>query len=148
VNKNVVDGVGAAVAPQLAEGERVEIVSVAQVGQVSTAKVMATGLAVAALTAGTLAVYRTPKKRFVVLTNRRLLLLEANQVTGRATGQIALDLPREALTVLSVKTRRVMLVVPTLAVELAVADLEKGLKLVFPTPARADGQIIAESLRR
>ncbi len=146
MNKRVSEAVTAAVAPHLSEGEQVELLSVAQLRQTSVTKSMAAGLAVAALTAGVLTVYSSPKKQYVVLTSRRLLIMDANSATGRPTGQIVLDLPRDALAVTDVRTRRVVLVVPMLSVELAVAGLDKGLRLVFPTVIRAEGRQLASAL--
>jgi hypothetical protein len=146
VNKRVSDALSAAVAPHLSEGERVEITSIAQVGQLSLAKSMATAAAVAVVTVGVLTVYRTPQKRFIVLTSQRLLLMEGNSVTGRPTGEVVLDLPRTALTVVSARQRLALLVIPTFVVGLAIAGNDKGLKLVFPMPARTDGRQIADSL--
>jgi hypothetical protein len=138
--------VRAALAPTLDDGEQVEVVCSAVVGSISAARMMRTGLAVTVLTAGMLTVFRVPKKRYVGLTDRRLILLEGNPTSGRPTSTVALQLERSALASTGTQQKRVMLLAPTLVVDVAVAGSDTGLRLTFPTVCRDEGRKIAAAL--
>ena len=135
-----------AVAGHLGPGEVVEVTASAAVKQVALTRSIATGLAVAALSGGLMTVAVVPRKFFVAFTDRRMLFLEGNDVSGRPTTKIALDLPRAGLAVQSAKAKRAVLVVPTLVAELAVAGWDKALQLQFPTPCRDAGAAVVRAL--
>lgn len=147
MNQKLLDQTTAAAQPHLADGESVVAAGMATIGKISTARISAGGVAVAALTAGALTVYKVPKKRYIALTDRRMIFLEANDMTGKATTQKAFELPVEAISTLDVKVKRVLLMIPTLVVEFAIAGMDEGLRLTFPTPYRAEGQHLADRFR-
>lgn len=132
----------------LEPGERVELVASALVGELQMSSVMGKAFAATVLTAGMLTVFSAPKKLFLALTDRRLLFLEANAVTGRATSQLVSQLPRTHVRAIALRPKRTMLVIPTLIVDLEVAGAEKGLRLTFPTPCRTEGEQFATALGR
>jgi hypothetical protein len=134
-----------ALGPSLEEGEQVEVACSAIVGSISMTRVMGTAFAVAALTAGTLTVFRSPKKMYVGLTDRRLLFVEGNYMSGRPTSTLAMQIPRGALASTGTRKKRTMLM-PTLLVDLAVAGSDTGLRLTFPTPCRDEGRRMAAAL--
>ena len=136
-----------ALAEDLNPGESVEMVSVAMVGQLSVAKSVATGLVVAAATLGTFSAFVRPRKLFVILTNQRLLFLGANETTGRARRGIVMEFPREALSTQTARIKRALLLLPTALVDIAIAGMDKGIRLQFPMPARADGLQLGAALQ-
>jgi hypothetical protein len=136
----------AALRPALEDGEQVEVVCSAAVGSISVARMMGTALVVGALTAGTLIAFRVPKKLYVGLTDRRLIFLEGNIMSGRPTSKVALQLGRPVLASTSTRPKRTMALVPTLVVDLAIAGSDTGLRLTFPTPCRDEGRQIAAAL--
>ena len=135
-----------AVAGQLAPDEEVQVVATSTVKQVTAKRMAATAAAAAVLSAGMLTVAVVPRKYFVVLTDRRLLFLVGNDVTGRPTEKVFLDLPRPALSVQSYKAKRAMLVIPTAVLEIAVAGSDKALWMMFPTPCRHRAADMARAL--
>ena len=111
---------------------------------VGTAVLTKTALASAAATAATLAIsggligaFFVPRKQYVVLTDRRLLFVEQNQMTGRPMPNLIGELPRSALKTVRVRGRLVPVVT------LSVAGEAKGLKLRVPWPVRRDAYTIA-----
>jgi len=129
-------------------GESVEIVGSALVGQLSVKKNLAQALVVSAATLGTIIAWRQPQKLFVALTDRRLVFLTGNLATGKATSKVALALPRTALSTVGTRTKRVMLVIPILVVDLAVKGSDQGMRLQFPAAVRAEGAELASALPR
>jgi 5-enolpyruvylshikimate-3-phosphate synthase len=87
----------------LEAGEQVEFGMMAQVGQVSVKRQIATAAAVAVLTAGMATAFTRPALRVLVLTNQRLLFLDATSQRGRPMKKLLGALPRE---VLSIRKRR------------------------------------------
>ena len=138
--------VHAGMVSNLEPGESVEIVGSALVGQLSVKKNLAQALIVSAATLGTITAWRQPQKLFVALTDRRLVFLTGNLATGKATSKVALALPRSALSTVGTRTKRVMLVIPTLVVDLAVKGSEQGMRLQFPAAVRAEGAELASAL--
>jgi hypothetical protein len=67
----------------------------AEVGQVSAKRQIATAAAVTVLTAGMFTAIVHPARRALALTNRRLLLLPVSQTTDRPQSQLVAALPRE-----------------------------------------------------
>jgi len=136
VNQRRTDALKVAVAPVLLDGERVELASAAMVGNLSTARVVAQGLAT----------FTVPKRLFVALTDQRLLFLEPSAISGRPTSKIVVQLPRPALACTGTRIRMMMFMLPTLIADLAIIGSQAGLSLTFPVAYRADGQQIAAAL--
>lgn len=126
------------VASEMQPGETIELATVAEVGSLAPVAA-ATAVRVArGAAAGAGVVPMVRRRRYgVMLTNRRLLFIEANQRTGRFV-QVARSLPREKL-VRSAVVKRVY-------VSYSVLEAGTGRKLCklsFPVPARRDGLQIA-----
>jgi len=136
VNQRRTDALKVAVAPVLLDGERVELASAAMVGNLSTARVVAQGLAT----------FTVPKRLFVALTDQRLLFLEPSAISGRPTSKIVVQLPRPALACTGTRVRMMMFMLPALIADLAIIGSQAGLSLTFPVAYRADGQQIAAAL--
>jgi len=129
-----------AASPFLMADEVVEVATVAAVGKVSATKKIAVATFAALLTSGILQVYLSAPRRPVVLTNRRLLLLDANEITGRPKSKLVAALPREGLRA---EQQHALL--------WRIYDLVDGrgvglLRLSFPLPNRRAGDQIAETL--
>ncbi|MFC0554056.1 hypothetical protein ACFFHJ_24480 [Planotetraspora thailandica] len=129
-----------AAAESLEPGEQPEIASIAMVGSMRLKRSLALGLATAALTGGAAAAFLVPVKRYVLLTDRRLLFFEMNQLTGRPTRNLIGEIPRPAIGVVNVS-------VGITGVLKVAVGAEQGLKLRFPIPARTDARRMAEALR-
>jgi hypothetical protein len=126
--------------PHLRQGEGVEIGAFTTVGQVSVKRQFLTATVVGIATAGTVLATVRPAKRYLAVTNQRLLFFNGEATFGRP-GKLLFSLPREATAV--VKSGRHLLFY---RIELAVADQEKGLRINFPITARATMEQIAASL--
>lgn len=131
-----------AATPLLSEGERVELITCANVGSVSARRKVATAVVVGLASAGTLIASVRPRQMYIVLTDRRLLFFDASTSTGRP-GQMLMNFPR---TYASAGVPSKGMFGLTLVTELALAGQDRGLKLAFPTPCRAEGRQLAESL--
>ncbi len=77
-------------------GEQVELVEVVQIGRVSTGRQVATSALVGVASAGTVLVAVRPRGYFVVLTDRRLYLID--NVNGRMGSGLAMATPRAKIT--------------------------------------------------
>jgi hypothetical protein len=133
----------AAAEPMIKPEEQIELCAAALIGTVSTARKMRDALVVSALTAGTITAFRTPRKYYLALTDRRLLFIGIDPRNNKP-GKLVFDLPREVLTTGKVQTKRAMLFVKTLRVELEVVGVEKNLILTFPTVCLNEGQQLAD----
>ena len=129
-----------AAAPHLQDGEQVEISAYANIGRVSAKRRVATAAAVGVATAGLVLVSVHPRRTYLAMTNQRLLFFDAETMSGRP-GKLLLTLPRPAVTVANVKKG-----MATLQAELTVAGQDQGLRVVFPRPAREDGQQVVSAL--
>lgn len=136
-NRKVLDAV------TLEDGETVEVVSVAEVGTLrpSTEDLATTAaLGVAALAMGRgMHVVVTRTRCGLVLTDRRLLLVEASKASGKMLG-VVLDVPRAGLRRSEVTTR------VYLWFDVADTASETAIRLSFPLPNRAEGQQLAAAL--
>ncbi|MFG2042049.1 hypothetical protein [Dactylosporangium sp. NPDC048998] len=112
--------------PLFGPGERAEATGRARVGKVSVARNAALAAASLLLSGGTVGVYQQKKAFYVLLTNQRLLLLEAHWLTGRPTAKIVGEMPRHALSIAEVK-RGI-----TATVTLAIGGEGHGLRLSYP----------------
>lgn len=140
MNAKLQGWVTAVATPVLEQGERIEIPSVASVGTVSLKRRATTAAIAGVLSAGTVIVSVRPRKFFLALTDRRLILF-AQGASGRPEKKPAVVLPRQLLR--TGETKRGLL---TATFELSIEGEEKGLKFVFPLPARADAPLIAAAL--
>ncbi|MGW0473889.1 hypothetical protein [Streptomyces coeruleorubidus] len=129
-------------APLLAEGERVELTSLAKVGSVSVKRRVLTTALVGVLTAGTVIATVQPRPMYWALTDRRLLFFDAKTSTGRP-GKLLMALPRELTCAAPVRKALLGLGVQT---ELAVQGQQQGLKLTFPPAGKAAGRDLAARL--
>lgn len=138
--------VRAAVAGHLAPDEQMQVVATSTVKQVTAKRMVTTAAAAAVLSGGMLTVAVVPRKYFVVLTDRRMIFLVGNDMNGRPTQKIFLELPRQALGVQSYRAKRMMLVLPVAVLEVAVAGWDKALWMMFPTPCRDRAADMARAL--
>jgi hypothetical protein len=79
----------------LAPGEKIELTEAAQIGTVSAKRQLATQLAVAAATAGTVAVHLKPAAFYLVFTDQRLFLIENRR---GLVGKVVTALPRAQIS--------------------------------------------------
>src|SRR5438128_2491619 len=93
----ILDRVREVAAPMLEDGEEIRTVTIAMVGVPSLARSARLGLIVTILTLGMFTMASSPKKRFIVLTNRRMFAMAGNQRTGRPTGEVIFQERRSAL---------------------------------------------------
>ncbi|MGW2434059.1 hypothetical protein [Streptomyces sp. NPDC001640] len=130
------------VAPLLAEGEQVEITSVAKVGSVSARRRVLTTALVGALTAGTVIATVQPRPMYWALTDRRLMFFDASTMSGRP-GKLLMSLPRQLMSAAPVKKALLGLGLQTV---LTVQGQEQGLKLTFPPAYKAAGRDLASRI--
>jgi hypothetical protein len=136
--KQLLDAVG----PLLAQGEQVELASLAKVGSVSAKRRVLTTAVVGALTAGAVIAIAQPRPMYWVLTDRRLLFVEAVQGSGRP-GKLLMSLPREYVAAAPASSALLGLGARTV---LTVQGQEQGLKLTFPPAFKAAGRDLAGRL--
>jgi hypothetical protein len=129
-----------AAAPHLRQGEVVEIGAFTTVGSVSVKRQFLTAAVVGIATGGMVAATVRPAKRFLAVTNERLLFFNGEGTFG-SPGKLLFSLPREAVEV--IKSGQHLL---AYRIELAIAGQEKGLRINFPLTARATMEKIAASL--
>jgi hypothetical protein len=80
-------------------------------------------------------------KQYVVVTDRRLFFLGMNQFTGRPEAKVTAEVSRAGLATTNVK--RGMFVTKMLVTP---AGADRGIRLQFPLPSKADALVIAKSL--
>ena len=134
------DRIKKAATPLLEPGEVIEVATVAAVGKVSTRRQIATVAVTAILSAGTVTAVTYSPKRPVVLTNRRLLFLDANEITGRPLEKLVGVLNREGLRA---QRQRALL---WLKYDLIDSTGAPVVRLSFPLPNRSAGHQIAAAL--
>ena len=134
------DKIKKAATPLLEPGEVIEVATVAAVGKVSARRQIATVAVAAILSAGTVTVVAYSPKRPVVLTNRRLLFLDANEITGRPLEKLVGTLNREGLRA---QRQRALL---WLKYDLIDGTGAPVVRLSFPLPNRSAGHQIATAL--
>ena len=83
------------VAPVLAQGERIDMVEVVQIGKVSAKRQIATAAVAGIVSAGTVLVAVHPRPYYLLLTSQRLILIHNLRGT---VGTIAAVAPRQAIT--------------------------------------------------
>ena len=135
--------------PSLGPGERVEVASRVQVGRVSVRRNLVLATLVAVVTFGGLLVFRVPKVLYLVLTDRRLLFLEPNELSGRPTTMVAAQHDRPALFAGPVVPGRVALLRPASRLTLALAEPDgsrEELLLTFLGACRQDAPRLANAL--
>jgi hypothetical protein len=134
------DRIKKAATPLLQPGESIEVATVAAVGKVSAKRQIATAAITAIVTAGTVTAVAYAPKRPMVLTNRRLLFLDANELTGRPQEKLVGELNREGLRA---QRQRALL---WLKYDLIDNSGAAVVRLSFPVPARKAGNQIAGAL--
>lgn len=134
------DRIKKAATPLLEPGESIEVATVAAVGKVSVKRQIATAAITAILTAGTVTAVAYSKKRPTVLTNRRLLFLDANEMTGRPKEKLVGEISRDGLRA---QRQRGLL---WLKYDLIDSTGSAVVRLSFPVPARKAGNQIAQAL--
>jgi len=134
------DRIKKAATPLLEPGEVIEVATVAAVGKVSTRRQIATVAVTAILSAGTVTAVTYSPKRPVVLTNRRLLFLDANEITGRPLEKLVGVLNREGLRA---QRQRALL---WLKYDLIDSTGAPVVRLSFPVPNLSAGHQIAAAL--
>ena len=134
------DRIKKAATPLLGPGEVIEIATVAAVDKVSARRQIATVAVAAILSAGTVTAVAYSPKRPVVLTKRRLLFLDANEITGRPLEKLVGALSREGLRA---QRQRGLL---WLKYDLIDSTGAPVVRLSFPVPNRSAGHQIAAAL--
>lgn len=134
------DRIKKAATPLLEPGEVIEVATVAAVGQVSIKRQVATAAVTAILTLGTVTAVAYSKKRPIALTNRRLLFLDANDLTGRPVSKLVGALNREGL-----RAQRQRALVWR-KYDLIDSTGTAVVRISFPLPARQTGDQIAQAL--
>ena len=134
------DKIKKAATPLLEPGEVIEVATVAAVGKVSARRQIATVAVAAILSAGTVTAVAYSPKRPVVLTDRRLLFLDANEITGRPLEKLVGALPREGLRA---QRQRGLLWLKYDLIDNAGAPV---VRLSFPVPNRSAGHQMAAAL--
>jgi hypothetical protein len=134
------DRIKKAATPLLEPGEAIEVATVAAVGKVSTRRQIATVAVTTILSAGTVTAVSYSPKRPVVLTDRRLLFLDANEITGRPLEKLVGALHREGLRA---QRQRALLWLKYDLIDSAGAPV---VRLSFPVPNRSAGHQIATAL--
>src|SRR5437764_15450044 len=112
----------------------------APVAKVSTRRQIATVAVTALPSAGTVTPVTYSPKRPIVLTNRRLLFLDANEITGRPLEKLVGVLNREGLRA---QRQRALLWLKYDVIDSTGAPI---VRLSFPVPNRSAGHRIAASL--
>jgi hypothetical protein len=134
------DRIKKAATPLLQPGEVIEVATVAAVGKVSAKRQIATAAITAIVTAGTVTAVAYAPKRPMVLTNRRLLFLDANELTGRPQEKLVGELNREGLRA---QRQRALLWLKYDLIDNSGAPV---IRLSFPVPNRKAGHQIAGAL--
>jgi hypothetical protein len=129
-------------APYLMRGEQIEMTVYANIGSVSTKRFVATAAIAAVATGGMGTVFVRPRHAYLSITSNRLMFFDGETATGRP-GKLLFTVSRQAVAVAG--TKKGLL---TLKVDLAVHGQDKGLRLVFPTMARKEGEQAMAILQR
>ena len=134
------DRIKKAATPLLEPGELIEVATVAAVGKVSAKRQIATVAVTAILTAGTVTAVAYAQKRPMALTNRCLLFLDANELTGRPLEKLVGAIAREGLRA---QRQRALL---WRKYDLIDSTGAAVVRLSFPLPNRKAGDQIATAL--
>jgi hypothetical protein len=127
--------------PYLQPGERVELVAFAGVGSVSAKRRAVTAAVTTVATAGLVTTFVRPRRMYIAMTQGRLLFFNGDTSFGKPGRSVLMNIPRRFIKVSQVKKGLI-----TLKVELAIEGQDKGLKLVFPRPAREEGYKLAAEI--
>ncbi len=127
------------VTPVLRDGEQVELMTVARVGQPRRRKQVLATVISSILTLGLVTLFVVAKGYFLVLTNERLMFFSVNRGSGRPLAGPAMQLPRAGLTATKPRSR--------LAVTFRVMlPGQPPLKLAFGQPMRRDAKELASAI--
>jgi hypothetical protein len=124
-----------------APGESVVAASYANIGNVSLGKQFAQAAATAVLTAGLLSVRTKPRPSYLVVTDHRLLILDASAFTGGPTKTVNFAIPFQRIGGVTEPKRGVATIV-----HLMIEGRDKALRIQFPRAAREDGDKVLQSL--
>lgn len=127
--------------PLLQPDEPIEVMVLAGVGAVSVRRTMVTAVVTGILSGGTMMLTVRPKSMFIALTDRRLFFVDGVQVSGRP-GRLRMEIPRNAVRTEGLRKGPLGLTLRTTLVYGA----ERGLKMVFAHPAKADGRALTAAL--
>lgn len=136
------------IAPLLVPGEQVHIAAICNIGTISTTRRVATAVAVGVVSGGTFLGTMTPRPMFMVLTDRRILIINSRRRGGTGAyepTQLWAHFPRA--TVSSSTPKTVMLGLATRATW-TVYGWQQGLKVTFPYISKYEGRAILDSLPR
>jgi hypothetical protein len=134
MNQRIKKRLADVVTPLLEPGERIEVLTRAGVGHVSVKRQLATAVAVAVASGGMATAIVQPKRQFVVVTTHRLMIFEPHWGSGRPTGKLLAEIPREAMAVARAKY------FVTAKIDLAIEGAENGLRFVFPLVDRKEAR--------
>jgi hypothetical protein len=127
------------VTPVLRDGEQIELMTVARVGQPRRRKQALVMVISTILTLGMLTVFVVAKGYFLVLTDQRFLFFGVNRGSGQPIAGPAMQLPRTDLTATKPRSR--------LAVTFRVVSPgQPPLKLAFGQPVRRDAKELATAI--
>ena len=111
------------------------------IGNVSLGKQFAQAAATAVLTAGLLSVRTKPRPSYLVVTDHRLLILDASAFTGGPTKTVNFAIPFQRIGGVTEPKRGVATIV-----HLMIEGRDKALRIQFPRAAREDGDKVLQSL--
>ncbi|HXW86793.1 MAG TPA: hypothetical protein VEJ42_00900 [Streptosporangiaceae bacterium] len=127
------------VTPVLQDGEQVEYMTTARVGQPRRRKQLLSIVISSVLTLGMLTLFVVAKGYFVVLTNQRLMFFAVNPASGRPLAGPAMQFPRARLTATRPRSRLAVtfrLVLPG----------QPPIKVAFGQPKRRDARELAAAI--
>ncbi|MEV5607388.1 hypothetical protein [Streptomyces sp. NPDC052225] len=130
----------ATVTPMLAPGEQVEVTTIVNLSSVTVRRTAAFAAASAILSGGAVAVIPTPRPMYLVMTDRRILVFQADPTFAK-TGEHVLTIPREGLVRTAIRERWLN----SSFVVSSPAD-DRGLKIIFPLLGRSERNVIAAAL--
>ena len=132
--------VAEAARPHLRPGEIVQIGAFTTVGSVSVKRQVLTAAVVGIATGGMVAATVRPARRFLAVTDQRLLFFNGEHTLGRP-GKLLFSVPKDAVEV--VKSGKRFL---SYRIELAIAGQDKGLRINFAFNAGSTMEEVATLL--
>jgi hypothetical protein len=127
-------------APLLQPGEQPVAAARGRAGHVSVKANMAMAAASAVLSGGSTVMTASAQQLFILLTDRRLLVLPSNRLTFRPVPKVIAEIPREAAVVSDVK-RGFMT-----SFTVSAAGQGSGLRFAFPRTERTDAETLLAAL--
>ncbi|MEU6934265.1 hypothetical protein [Streptomyces sp. NPDC046385] len=130
----------AAVTPMLEPGERVEVTTIVGLSTVSVRRTAAFGVASAIASGGALTVVPVPTPMYLAMTDRRLLVFEADQTFAKPVGH-RMTIQRAHLFRSEIKERLL-----NSSFVLSSPYSESSLKIVFPLISRRERHLVAAAI--